>query len=58
MAETLNGKLTAVADKITKCASYKEAKHLAAARRRSHEDNAAYAVFAAGVECWCVKSAS
>lgn len=37
----------------TQCASYKEAKNLAAARRR--DGMPAYAVFAVALDRWCVR---
>ncbi len=39
--------------KYTRCDSYKEAKYLAASRRR--DGTHAYAVYAVALDCWCVR---
>lgn len=40
----------------TPCASYKEAKYLAASRRR--EGLPAYAVLVRALDCWCVRDST
>jgi hypothetical protein len=58
-AELRNGSAAPRPETTTvQCASYNAAKSLAAHKRRSHVDLAAYAVFVIALGCWCVKSAS
>lgn len=54
--ETDIGQLTAIPvarSEYTPCATYKQAKYLAASRRRDGTD--AYAIYVVALECWCVR---
>jgi hypothetical protein len=42
-----------IPSKFTQCANYKEAKYLAASRRRN--GTYAYAVYVVALESWCVR---